>query len=183
MPSQTPFRIKQRRKELGLSQEVLAKACGVGQSTVANWERGGHVPRPASLAHIAAALETDEIWLVSGERANARGPFNDYLLMPIHHVAVFDWPQNEPELNNARPQSYIAVTSLNKNLFALIVKTPIQEFGTGTALIFTRDYDAPIQTIETETGLFLDITQDSCSLSHTPTANTKARLIYSLTSH
>lgn len=177
MPSQTPFRIKQRRKELGLSQEALAKACGVGQSTVANWERGGHVPRPASLAHIAAALETDELWLMSGERANARGPFNDYLLKPIHHVAVFDWPQNEPELNNALPKSYIAVMSLNKNLFGLLLGAPIRDFQSGTALIFTRDYDAE------QTGIFLDISQESCVLSDSPTPSTAARLLYSLTSH
>jgi len=58
MPTNIPFRIKQRRKELSLSQAALAKACGVGQSTVANWERGGHIPRQATLHKIAAALKT-----------------------------------------------------------------------------------------------------------------------------
>jgi len=37
MPANIPFRIKQRRKELSLSQSALAQACGVGQSPVNNY--------------------------------------------------------------------------------------------------------------------------------------------------
>ena len=177
MPANISHRIKTRRKELGLSQDALARACGVGQSTVANWERGGHTPRQATLDKIAIALQSDEVWLLSGEHANTRGLLNNYLTRPIHHVAIFDWPSNAPELSNALPQSYIAVTTEHKNLFGLIINVPIRNFKKGTVLTFTRNYNAA------ETGIFLDMSQDACSLSDACSPHTEARLIYSLTPH
>lgn len=177
MPTNIPFRIKQRRKELGLSQEILAKTCGVGQSTVANWERGGHIPRQATLHKIAAALKTDEVWLLSGEHANARGPVNSYLASPIHHVAVFDWPENAAVLNAALPRTYIAITTDHENMFAIVLAHDIKDFKTGTTLAFTRDFDP------TRPGLFLNISEDSCELSATYSDVTMARLIYSFTAH
>jgi len=177
MPSNIPLRIKQRRKELGLSQESLAKACDVGQSTVANWERGGHIPRQATLHKIAAALKTDEIWLLSGERANARGPLNIYLNRPIHHVAVFDWPENLQKLNEALPRTYIAITTDHDNMLALVLVRDLGDFKAGTVLAFTREYDSA------RPGQFLNISDDSCDLSDTHSALTTARLIYSFTPH
>ena len=177
MPANIPLRIKQRRKELGLSQMSLAKACDVGQSTVANWERGGHIPRQATLHKIAAALKTDEVWLLSGERANARGPLSTYLTRPIHHVAVFDWPENAPSLNAALPRTYIAITANHMAMFALVLAHDLGEFKAGATLAFTRDYD------QTGPGLFLNISEDSCELSDTHSDGTTARLIYSFTPH
>ena len=177
MPANIPHRIKQRRKELGLSQDALAKACGVGQSTVANWERGGHIPRQATLHKIASALKTDEVWLLSGERANARGPLNTYLTRPIRHVAVFDWPENLQTLNKALPHTYIAVTTDHDNILALVLKHKLQDFKPGTVLAFTRDYD------HATPGTFLNISDDNCALSDKYSPTTMARLIYSFTSH
>lgn len=177
MPTNIPLRIKQRRKELGLSQDVLAKACGVGQSTVANWERGGHIPRQATLHKIAAALKTDEIWLLGGEHANARKPLNSYLARPIRHIAVFDWPKNTIDLTTALPRTYIAITTDHENLLALELAQGLDDFKSGTVLAFTRNYDAARQ------GIFLNISDDSCALSDTHTSESQARLIYSFTPH
>jgi len=177
MPSNIPHRIKQRRKELGLSQDVLAKACGVGQSTVANWERGGHIPRQATLNKIAAALKTDEIWLLGGEHANSRGPINTYLTRPIRHVAVFDWPENAQILNASIPRTYVALTTDYDNLLALVLSHDLGNFKTGTVLAFSRDYDTARR------GTFLNISDDSCTLSETHSDLSMARLIYSLTPH
>ncbi|MEP3891088.1 MAG: helix-turn-helix transcriptional regulator [Hellea sp.] len=177
MPANIHDRIKSRRKALGLSQYLLAKACGVGQSTVANWERGGHIPRQASIHKIAAALETDEIWLLSGERANMRGPLNAYMNRPIRHVAVFDWPQNAAALRAALPRTFIAITADQESIFALALAQDLENFSAGTVLAFTRDYD-PAQP-----GLFLDISEAECGLSDSHSANCDARLIYSFTPH
>jgi transcriptional regulator with XRE-family HTH domain len=170
-------RIKTRRKALGLSQDVLAKACGVGQSTVANWERGGHIPRQATLHKIATALESSEAWLLSGERANMRGPLNAYMSRPIRHVAVFDWPQNSGALNSALPRTFIAVTAEYEKMFGLVLLQNVKQFTAGTILAFTRDYD------ETQPGLFLDISNTGCDLSEMHSATCDARLVYSFTPH
>ena len=177
MPANIHDRIKSRRKALGLSQELLAQACGVGQSTVANWERGGHIPRQASVNKIAVALETDEVWLLSGERANMRGPLNAYMNRPIRHVAVFDWPQNAAALRVALPRSFIAITADQESIFALALKQDLENFSAGTVLAFSRDYDP------TQPGLFLDISETGCGLSNAHSANCDARLIYSFTPH
>ena len=177
MPTNIPLRIKQRRKELGLSQDELAKACDVGQSTVANWERGGHIPRQATLHKIAVALRTDEVWLLSGERANARGPLNTYITRPIHHVAVFEWPENAAVLNMALPRTYIAITTNHDNIFALGLSHDLEDFKAGTVLAFTRNYD------KAQPGRFLNISDESCALSDMQGDDTMARLIYSFTPH
>lgn len=48
------FRItmKAARVNVGLSQKQAAKALGVGESTVANWERGKSAPRADKMADI-----------------------------------------------------------------------------------------------------------------------------------
>lgn len=177
MPSNIPNRIKQRRKELGLSQDALAKACGVGQSTVANWERGGHIPRQATLHKIAKALKTDDVWILSGEHTKALESLNTYLTRPIRHVAVYDWPRNASALNSALPHTYIAVTSEHNEMFALVLRQETGEFKAGTTLAFTREYNEALP------GQFLNISDENCGLSdiHTPQSN--ARLIYSFTPH
>lgn len=49
-------RIKERRAELGMSQEQLARACGIGQSTVSEIEDGKHSPTLDVAFKIADAL-------------------------------------------------------------------------------------------------------------------------------
>jgi len=51
-------RIKSARQALGLSQSDLADLTDVSQPTVANWEKGSHAPRHATLSKIAGALKS-----------------------------------------------------------------------------------------------------------------------------
>lgn len=60
-------RIQRRRAALGLSQAGLATALGVGQSTVAKWERGPNTPRSSTLPRLAQRLEVSIAWLVSDQ--------------------------------------------------------------------------------------------------------------------
>jgi len=134
-------------------------------------------PTGNAAAIFRAKPHSDEVWLLSGEHANARGPLNTYLSRPIRHVAVFDWPRNAQALNAALPRTYIAITAEYDDIFAFRVVEDIQDFKIGTILAFTRDYDA------TRPGVFLDISDDSCALSDTHSDETMARLIYSFTPH
>ncbi len=60
-------RIRESRKKVGLTQEALARECGVSRAAVAQWE--GDVTKP-SLDHLqkaAEALDTWLPWLTTGE--------------------------------------------------------------------------------------------------------------------
>ena len=56
--------IRERRKELGISQEELAKRCGVSRQTVNAIENNKYDPTLALAFHLARELETtvDELF-------------------------------------------------------------------------------------------------------------------------
>ena len=54
----TGQRIAQKRKELGLSQEALAKACGVSRQTINAIENNKYDPTLALAFHLAKTLGT-----------------------------------------------------------------------------------------------------------------------------
>jgi len=179
MPNNLHNRIKSRRMELGLSQDALAKACNVGQSTVANWERGGHIPRPAKISKIAQALGINDIWLISGEHGTNEGPVNRYLNTPIRHVPVYDWPLNLKIFNSTRPNGYVTMTIEPENTFSVIAPEEGTSFKSGTMLMFTQDYD------DNESGIYLILTEKTASLEtlDQPQPSAIGRLIFSQTSH
>jgi len=143
-----------------LSQTDLAEACGVGQSTVANWERGGHIPRQATLHKIAKALEIDH-----------------YLSKPIRHIAIFEWPQSKEDFSAATPRDYVSLSTEQEDAFGLQLAQDMAGFTAGTILAFTRSYD------KAQRGVFLNVSETGCVLSETPSESCEARLIYSLTAH
>lgn len=60
-------RIRQRRKELKLTQQTLAEMAGVNRVTVTGWEKDDYQPNGANLQALANALQCDPLWLVSGK--------------------------------------------------------------------------------------------------------------------
>lgn len=50
-------RIRQARKELGLSQSELARLADIGEQNIGRWERGHHRPELDSLARLADVLQ------------------------------------------------------------------------------------------------------------------------------
>jgi len=130
-------RLKSRRKELGLSQNSLAQSCGVSQPTIANWERGGHVPRHNALTSIAASLDVDPIWLLSGSMPEDKNPAHQHLSKPIHNIPVFDWPSHFNDLNGAQPSRYLTMSVAGDKILALNARKD-SLFPVGTILIFDR---------------------------------------------
>jgi len=179
LPDKIHSRIKDRRRELGLSQEALATACQVGQSTVANWERGGHIPRPAKMSKIANALKIEEVWLISGEHPANEGPVNRYLNTPIRHIAVYNWPKSQSDFDTHKPIGYVTMTIAPENVFALLAPKSGTGFKADTLLMFTKDYE------QHEAGLFLETqnTEFRLKSSEHPTSSSQGRLIFSQTAH
>lgn len=62
--STTSERIKQRRKQMNMSQEMLAGLAGLEQTAISRYEKGKNEPGADALAALALALNTTTDWLV-----------------------------------------------------------------------------------------------------------------------
>ena len=60
-------RIKQRRKEIGLTQLDVAKAVGVSKTSVSQWESGDTNPKGENLYSLCRILQCEPDWLLYGE--------------------------------------------------------------------------------------------------------------------
>ena len=80
-----PQRLKQLRKEMGLSQKILSEHLGVTQQAVGKWETGRSSPDPATLARLAELLETSADYLlgISEQPAEPAAPSLPYAESPI----------------------------------------------------------------------------------------------------
>ncbi|WP_373777641.1 helix-turn-helix domain-containing protein [Glaesserella sp.] len=63
-------RIVQRRKEIGLSAEVLAEQIGVSQQQFSRYERGATKINVSHLANIAVILNTPISWFFADSKAD-----------------------------------------------------------------------------------------------------------------
>jgi transcriptional regulator with XRE-family HTH domain len=171
------LRLKTTRKKHGLSQSELANLVDVSQPTIANWERGGHIPRPDALSRIAAVLSIDTTWLLSGELPARHDPANQYLAKPIRHIPVYDWPQGTSLPTETQPTRYVAMATDEIDLFALEAHVSTG-FRNGTTLIFSRsDMTSPGRFLVT-TAQGIDFTEDTSLVD-----NIFARLIYAVVPH
>ncbi len=179
MPNKLHTRIKERRIELGLSQETLATACSVRQSTIANWERGGHIPRQGKINQIASALKTNEIWLISGKHPVNEGAVNRYLNTPIRHIPLYNWPHNPKSFDADKPTGYVTMTIAPENVFALFAPVSGTDFPHETMLMFTKDF------AKDDSGIFLELsgTRPALRTAKSPPQHAAGRLIFSQTAH
>lgn len=61
-------RIRQRRTQLGLTQQVLAARIGVNKATVSYWEKGQSLPgTPENVNGLLRGLQTNADWLYKGK--------------------------------------------------------------------------------------------------------------------
>lgn len=65
-----PARMKEARKNKGLSQSALAERCGCKQTTISNTESGRSIPDLPNLIKIAQALDVGLDWLCGNELTN-----------------------------------------------------------------------------------------------------------------
>ncbi|HEM8304488.1 TPA: helix-turn-helix domain-containing protein [Providencia rettgeri] len=85
-------RIRERRKELKLTQEALAKIAGVNRVTVTGWEKDDYQPNGANLQALAEALKCNPIWLVEGT-GSCDAPYTRGLSVSVRELPVLSWVQ------------------------------------------------------------------------------------------
>ncbi|MGJ8559688.1 MAG: helix-turn-helix domain-containing protein [Litorimonas sp.] len=172
------LRLKTTRKKHGLSQSELAKLVEVSQPTIANWERGGHIPRPDALSRIAETLNIDTTWLLSGELPARHDPANLYLAMTVRHIPVYEWPLGTKTPTETHPTRYIAMaTTDGADLFALEAHVSTG-FAKGSSLIFSRSNKNSPGRFLIQTAEGFDLTDDTSFVD-----NVFARLVYSVVPH
>lgn len=74
-------RIRTLRKSLDITQEQLAKACGVSTQTVIRWEAGEREPSGDTLRSLVSALDTSVAYLM-GETSNPQQGKAANIVMP-----------------------------------------------------------------------------------------------------
>ena len=60
-------RIKELRKELGLTQQEMADRLGLKRNTIATYEMGKAIPSDRTIADICREFKINELWLRTGE--------------------------------------------------------------------------------------------------------------------
>ena len=111
-------RLKQIRLEHNLSQTDFAQLASVSQPTIANWENGSHVPHREKLETLSQALGFDLLWLLSGDGDAERRMATPYLMQPIHHIPIYDWPEEAQTIDGLKPIGYLPFAARKQPLFA-----------------------------------------------------------------
>lgn len=67
-------RIRRKRRDVGLSQEALAREMGVSKNTVARWETNVHPPTGENFSKLADRFGVTTDWLLRGDQAPSPKP-------------------------------------------------------------------------------------------------------------
>ncbi|HCM9243510.1 TPA: helix-turn-helix domain-containing protein [Enterobacter bugandensis] len=67
-------RIRERRKQLKMSQSALSKAAGVSYSSISLWENDNTAPRGENLHNLARSLQCSPTWILYGDADKAPAP-------------------------------------------------------------------------------------------------------------
>ncbi|WP_373768217.1 helix-turn-helix domain-containing protein [Glaesserella sp.] len=109
-------RIVQRRKEVGLSAEVLAEQIGVSQQQFSRYERGATKMNVSHLVNIAVILDTPISWFFADSKADNLTFSDKEHYVPIRNDALkqrldYHWAK----LNNEQKRNLINfLDSMNK---------------------------------------------------------------------
>lgn len=104
-------RIRSMRKALDLTQPELAKAVGVDQSTVSDWEKHNAEPKGEALIALAKLFNTTAEYIMEGQDANA-WPFEN-----IPYASFLSLEHDERTRLEGRLQEILASISAPQNKF------------------------------------------------------------------
>jgi len=121
-------RIKNRRKDLNLTQQQVANIVGVSKASVSQWEKGDTSPRGENLYTLAKALKCTPEWLLNGkgdpsiERSNVeKGPELHGQYPVISWVQAGDWAAIY-EINRHDAEYYPCPVKCSDRTFLLRVR-------------------------------------------------------------
>ena len=65
-------RIKERRKELHITQTQIQEHCGISSGNLSGIETGRYLPSSVSLIELARILDCSVDWILTGESSNSK---------------------------------------------------------------------------------------------------------------
>lgn len=75
MSAETVFdRFKEERQRLGMTHAEIGEACGASRRTVIDWEKGSKIPAEALAQIVAAGVDIDVQYVITGVRWGRLGP-------------------------------------------------------------------------------------------------------------
>lgn len=135
-------RIREKRKELKLTQQALAEKAGVNRVTVTGWEKDDYQPNGANLQALSEALDCDPLWLVSGKGNSEAKPqlkprvFNVKEVPLISWVQAGSWTATDPGITRDEAIQWLYTTALvSDKAFALRVRGDSMTNPNGTPTI------------------------------------------------
>lgn len=147
--SDTGERIKQRRKEMGLTADTLAEKLGVSRSTIFRYERGDIDKIPAeSLSVIADVLNTTPAYLMGWKENDEQSPSGMSILL------------SEEGTHTISKNSYedLVVTEMEK----MNSKGKIRLLDTAREMtcnpLYNDDYELEVRAAHTRTDI--EVTKD-----------------------
>lgn len=120
-------RVKQKRKELGLSQKELGKLAGLSHVTVSKWESGSE-PKAENLYDLAKALSCSANWLLYGKESKESVIDKGREIPLLDFVDVCSEPYNPIAL-------YETGLKVSSKAFALKIKNDAMASPTGKVSI------------------------------------------------
>jgi SOS-response transcriptional repressor LexA len=121
-------RIRQRRKDLGLTQTELAQAVGCGQGAINNYESGAR-DNPRDLLELATALKVNPQWLKTGEGAmDSLAPVSPQIKVPlISWAEAKNWKDTIESLEPGVGEQILVTYEAKQYTYALRVKDDMNE--------------------------------------------------------
>lgn len=137
-------RIRSRRKELKMTQSVLAKLVGVNRVTITGWESGDYKPGGENLQALATALEKTPQWLLDGKDDGCQQPptmdpeqrFGIRSVPVLTWVQAGEWTANSGAITERDIHDWVYTSAaVSESAFALIVRGDSMTNPTGAPSI------------------------------------------------
>jgi SOS-response transcriptional repressor LexA len=140
-------RIRDARERAGMTQQALARLCGVSRAAIAQWEGGTTLP---SLTHLQRAADSLGVWVswLTGENSQAAAPNAEAPAPRGRTVAVIDFVAagawgavNDPYPPGRGMDFLVTERKVGASTFALAVRgTSMEpEFRDGDKIIVDPD--------------------------------------------
>ena len=84
-------RIKKRLRELGMTQETLAKKIGITRSAITHYLAGRRVPSLSQFEKLAEVLEANPSWLQFGSPDETTSDKISRLMASLHPIPILSW--------------------------------------------------------------------------------------------